>query len=61
MVKLSSYGQNLDSAMFDFLKDSKCTGNKYYSTSQIPYFIGEDLLEHNKGDVELTEDTHNSK
>ena len=44
--------------MFDFLKDSKWTGNKYFSTSQIPYFTGEDLLGSNKGDIDQSKNEH---
>lgn len=44
--------------MFDFLKDSKWIGNKYYSTSQIPYFTGEDLLGSSKEVVDQAENTH---
>ena len=44
--------------MFDFLKDKKYTENKYNSTSQIPYFSGEDLFSNAKGEIDTTEDAH---
>uniref|UniRef100_A0A7S3JHR9 Uncharacterized protein n=1 Tax=Euplotes harpa TaxID=151035 RepID=A0A7S3JHR9_9SPIT len=58
MVKLSNYGQNSDSAMFDFLKDGTYTGNKYKSTSQIPCFTGEDLFGNRNTAMNTSEDTH---
>lgn len=44
--------------MFDFLKDKKYTENKYNSTSQIPYFGGEDLFANVKGEIYGTEDAN---
>lgn len=43
--------------MFDFLKDGNHTTNKYKSTSQIPYFTGEDLFGNNKADFDTTVET----
>lgn len=44
--------------MFDFLKDEKLTENKYKSTSQIPYFTGEDPFAFNDANDTAHEDAY---
>jgi len=56
---LSQFGQDSDSAIFDFLKDGKHKENKYKSTNQIPYlFNSEDLFSTKNANMDTAADSH---